>query len=561
MKKSNFLIIFLFLSCLILAQNKKLQQSSVVIENTILQTNSNFYLAGENIFYKLICINSSNNQISNFSKVAYIELIDKEKKSILKQKLILKEGIASNDFFLPTNIQSGYYKVVAYTTWMTNYNSFFEKDILIINPYTNIPEELKEKENNNKTIITTKNSNSNKKIKISKSIYTKREKVTFNVQEQLKGSFILNVNKIDSIPFSNEQNIFTALNKNSSPINLDDFKNAAENRGEIYYGKIESKSSDSGVENKKIAFSQMGDAFDLKISTTNSKGEFTIITDKTINNEGYIQVYEDDRSKYKIALNKFSISNLINENSFKSNKIQSIYGKAILNRSIANQIQNIYYHTKSDTIYSNPKTKPFYTGADKQYILSDYNPQNSLKEVFVEVIPEIYTVKKNGKSIMRVNDYEVNKSDLFENTIVLVDGFLLQEIDEILTYDPTYFTKINFVNKGYFLNKYIFNGIVNLTTKEQNYVPKISEEWIIKAPLEKPELDKKYFSIDYTKNTYDKIPDYRYQLVWEPNITELAPNKELSFFTSDLKGNYKISIEGITDTGEPVIIEEYIQVN
>lgn len=557
----NLIKLTLFLFAFISYSQINNKQVKLFQEKLILQTNSNFYLVGENIYYKINTLNNINNHYSDFSKIAYIELVNKNNISIFKQKLNLKNGISINDCFIPTNIESGNYKLIAYTKWSLNYNHFYEKDILIINPYTKFTEEI----NNQKSEAI-----SNKEIKksetncfnLTKKYFTKREKIELNLNQKLKGSFVLNVSKIDSLPLLNNSNIKNDLNITLDNLNSNSILYFAENRGEIYTGQIQSKNN-SSIENKKITFTQLGDNFDLRLSTTNKKGEFTILTNKTFNQEGYLQVFDNEKENYQLSLNKFSITNALKDLKFSNTQINPSYYNSILKRSIANQIQNIYYHFKSDTTFTAQKNKPFYFGADKQYILADYKPQNSLKEVFIEIIPEVYITKLNGKSIARVNDYEVNKSNLFEKTLFLIDGFPLQEIDEILTFDPNYFEKINFVNRGYFYNKHIFDGIVNLTTKNLNYIPKITGDWIIKTSLEKPELEKKYFKVEYTelnKEKYKKIPDYRYQLIWEPNITDLSNNSNLYFYTSDISGQFKIIIEGITESGDPVYLEDYFLV-
>lgn len=139
----------------------------------------------------------------------------------------------------------------------------------------------------------------------------------------------------------------------------------------------------------------------------------------------------------------------------------------------------------------------------------------------------------------------------------MVNGFLIQDFEEILSYDPDEFTKVSVVNKGYFLNNHIFNGVVNFTTKDLNYLPTISE-YVTKKIIDRPQLKKRYYTVDYSKNTFEKIPDYRYQLCWEPNITEISNQKPFEFYTSDVPGNYKINIEGVIKSGESISIENYI---
>ena len=61
---------------------------------------------------------------------------------------------------------------------------------------------------------------------------------------------------------------------------------------------------------------------------------------------------------------------------------------------------------------------------------------------------------------------------------------------------------------------------------------------------------KQFYSPKYTpENTNISIPDYRTILYWNPNVIIQNEKKELRFFTSDEKGNYRIIIEGIMNNG------------
>jgi hypothetical protein len=549
--------------CLFSQNTNNDNKTEFIQEQIVLQTNTDFYLSGESILYKTICLNKKNKETITLSKIAYIELINNENTSVLRHKQVINNGISYNDFFIPTNIETGSYKIIAYTKLTQGNNEYASREIFILNPYLQLPE--KHKENNSKEVISLlnyKEENKNtSKINLNKIEFKKREKVTFNSNENLQGNFVINVIKIDSIPdLQVQKNInsliqienYTIENKENSLI-------FPETRGEVFTGKISAKNNNDVIENKKIALSIPGENFDFKIATTDINGSFKFILDNPNGDEAYIQVFDKNKENYKIEL--FNTSIITKTKSEKEVKINSNYANAFLKRSIANQIQNIYYHRKSDTVFAYKKCKPFYDGSDKEYLLKDYNQQNTIKEIFIEIIPEVYISKKEGKQTFSVNDYEVNNSNLYFNTLVLVDGFLLQDFDEILTFDPAYFTKINFVNKGFFLNKYMFNGVVNLTSKDFNYIPNTSQEYIIKAKLDRPQLIKKYYNVDYSKNNFEKIPDYRYQLYWEPNVTEINSKNTFEFYTSDISGNFKIIIEGITTTGESVYLENYIKVN
>lgn len=548
--------------CLYAQKTNNDYKTELIQEQIVLQTNTDFYLSGESILYKTICLNKKNKETTTLSKIAYVELINNENNSVLRHKQVINNGISYNDFFIPTNIETGSYKIIAYTKLTQSNNEYASKDIFILNPYLQLPE--KHKENNTKLIEGLSNITEEKKniakIEPNKKDFNKREKVTFNVNETIKGNFLINVMKIDSIPnLQAQKNLNSLLQiENNTIKNNSDTPLIPETRGEVFIGKITAKKNIDDIENKKIALSLPGENFEFKIATTDINGTFKFLLENLNGDEAYFQVFEKNKENYKIELINSSL--ITNSKSEKVIKINPNYANAFLKRSIANQIQNIYYHTKSDTVFAYKKSKPFYDGSDKEYLLKDYNQQNTIKEIFIEIIPEVYISKKEGKQTFSVNDYKVNNSNLYFNTLVLVDGFLLQDFDEILTFDPAYFTKINFVNKGFFLNKYIFNGVVNLTSKDFNYIPNTSQEYIIKAKLDRPQLFKKYYNVDYSKNKFEKIPDYRYQLYWEPNVTEINSKNTFEFYTSDISGNFKIIIEGITTTGESVYMENYIKV-
>lgn len=563
MTKQTFLIVALFFNSFLFSQKSNSDSKLAAInEQVILQSNADFYLSGESIFYKTICINTSNKETISLSKIIYVELINSQNISILKHKQVINNGISYNDFFIPTNTETGSYKIITYTNLTKNKNEYASRDLFIYNPYIAFPEKFQEKTSSSEIVSASnywQENAANSKIIANKKEFQKREKVVVNINDNLKGNFILNVVKIDSIPSlinPKSNNLFEQTERSTIEENATSFP---ETRGEIFSGKITAKNEGDALEDKKIALSIPGENFDFKITSTDKSGNFHFLMDNFNGEEAYFQVLEKNKENYKIEL--FENSKIKTNITERDIKINPSYAKAFLKRSIANQIQNIYYHTKSDTVFAYKKNKPFYYGSDKEYILTDYNPQNTVKEIFIEIIPEVYVSKKEGKQVFGVYDYEVNSSNIYYNTLVLVDGFLLQDVDEILTFDPAFFTKINFVNKGYFLNKYMFNGVVNLTTKDLNYTPKIEQDYIIKKTIERPQLAKRYFNVNYAKNSFEKIPDYRYQLCWEPNITEISSQKAFEFYTSDIPGNYKIQIEGITKNGEAVLMENYIRVN
>ena len=105
-------------------------------EKIIFQTNKDYFITGETLRFGLTCL-LPNNNLSNISKVAYIELIDEERESVLRQKIELHQGLGNGDLYLPSILKSGKYVIIAYTKWMRNFSleSISQSGITIINPF------------------------------------------------------------------------------------------------------------------------------------------------------------------------------------------------------------------------------------------------------------------------------------------------------------------------------------------------------------------------------------------------------------------------------------------
>lgn len=105
------------------------------IEKIYLNTDRNNYIAGEIAWFKLYIVNGVTNNISNVSKIAYVELLDNTNQIFLQAKINTASGAGNGSFYLPANIPSGSYKIRSYTNWMKNFdaNFFFETTLTIIN--------------------------------------------------------------------------------------------------------------------------------------------------------------------------------------------------------------------------------------------------------------------------------------------------------------------------------------------------------------------------------------------------------------------------------------------
>jgi len=95
------------------------------------------YLTGETLWFKLYLVDGVLHRPLDISKVAYVEILDKNNHAVLQTKVSLQNGFGNGSLFLPASIESENYTVRAYTNWMKNFNPdfYFHKSITVINTF------------------------------------------------------------------------------------------------------------------------------------------------------------------------------------------------------------------------------------------------------------------------------------------------------------------------------------------------------------------------------------------------------------------------------------------
>lgn len=130
-----FLIVFLLFCACLQAQENTFE------EKLFVHTDKNFYLAGEIIWFKIYNVDGVRHQPTDMSKIAYLEIIDKDNKPVMQGKIALKKGKGNGSFYLPSSVNSGNYRLRAYTRWMKNFSAdhYFQKPVTIVNSLKPIP--------------------------------------------------------------------------------------------------------------------------------------------------------------------------------------------------------------------------------------------------------------------------------------------------------------------------------------------------------------------------------------------------------------------------------------
>jgi len=137
--------------------------------------------------------------------------------------------------------------------------------------------------------------------------------------------------------------------------------------------------------------------------------------------------------------------------------------------------------------------------------------------------------------------------------LVLLDGMLIQNHDELLAYSARNIKKIIITKNHIIYGTKKFNGIIEFESFEGDYSTIATGDFIKKVDLFNPLAGKIYFKEDYNNQSKsNRIPDYRNQLLWLPTMDLSSNKKEIIFYTSDISGYYQISLEGFSEDGKAV---------
>ena len=142
--KAVLFVIFMIISDRLLAQPTDFSyvknqfekyRQQVLEEKIYVHTDKDFYLAGEILWFKLYNVDAGLHKPLDISKVAYVEILDKDYKPLIQSKTGLQKGSGKGSFVLPPDLSSGNYIFRAYTNWMKNFDPdfYFEKTIIIVN--------------------------------------------------------------------------------------------------------------------------------------------------------------------------------------------------------------------------------------------------------------------------------------------------------------------------------------------------------------------------------------------------------------------------------------------
>ncbi|WP_425234331.1 hypothetical protein [Ulvibacterium sp.] len=549
-------------------------------ETIFVHYNDPVLLVGEYLYYKMYCLKGDDLTPSPISKIGYVELVGRDKNLVFRHKVPLKSGTGQGDFFIPTTVPTGSYKLIGYTQWMFNadHQDFFTADINIINPYQEIPKtessrkeiegrsaQIRDEINSSDSAVTSEKSPS-LKIELDRAKYAKREqvflKISLGTDAQVNGNYSLSVRKkYVEMPSSKITATQFLLNSDTSEkpygIAINKGIYLPELRGELLSGKVVSKADNTPMAYGKVSLSFFGDNPIVHIVNTNAEGVFrSSLARSDRNNLAALQVLGDTKNQWQILLDSLPRPNYDNLD-FKEFSISPNLNSSILERSIYNQVENAYFEQKPDSTVGINSELPVYHKLEETYILDDYTRFPTLKETIVEIINGVLLRRVKGQFKFLVRSEENYLLGPDNIPLVLVDGLPLEDLSSLVAYDVNGIERIDISRHEYYIGPQLYKGIVSISTKENDFLSKTSLNHVQQVKIVSPISLKQYYFQDYADQSETKrLPDYRHQMFWKPVLELKKEETTLIFYTSDNTGEYEISLEGFTQEGKPISISK-----
>jgi hypothetical protein len=579
------LILINLLTCQYLFSQQSVAKNDVR-EELYIRTDREIYINGEEVWIKVYKLNSLTHTPWDISKVVYLELLDKNNFP-LKQLKVETDGYSgSASFILPDNISSANYVIRAYTNWMKNYKPdlFSYKEISVINPFETI-DHLKlpsdtvlsetaksvpaaipqasavsgERNNPAGSLGNTEVIGQfNYSIKLEKTDYSSREKVkiiitaTDNSGNPVETDLSVSVAKSALVKSSVMPARVTPgvkgteENRDLSPAYLPEFE------GHLISGIVRLKATDEPLGKTDISLSFVGKTARCQFSRTDDNGMFYFLLKEPGMSEIVIQPLSPEITGYYVELNQ-PFSGVYNNYKPSVFYLDSSKIRQVNNAVISMQVSNIYEPFRKDSGGIVKKNIPdFYGKPENTILMSDYIELTSLREVVKEIIPNVYTLKQNGKYDFKL----INKfrGQPFENKpLILVDGVPIYDFEKVLSVNSKEIERADVINTRYFYAENVFDGIVSFITKKGNLSAMEFDNTIFRQVYEACQIPGRFYSPDYTDDQLREshIPDFRNTLYWNPSLHTSKDGKtEAEFFTSDESADYMIIVEGLSSGGK-----------
>ena len=526
-------------------------------ERIFVSTDRSAYLAGDAVWCSLTCLDE-NGLFSNASAVSYVELVSEEG-TACTAKIGLLEGRGAGSFRIPVTTPTGTYRILAYTAVNAAENGtpWLAGSRLVT--VFNTTSRARVADNvvigsGNAPLAQEGRPAAEGQLELSSRIrLPKGQSAVLSLHNGgAAASVSLSIYHADDLPEGARENTPAGFLK-ALPASVSTVRAVTvENDGEIISARIRGtvlKADDLTL----ATLSAAGSPTDLYIGRTEGNDRLRFYTSNIYGNreivcevsqldrqEGYIDFESPFLFPETGPLPKLTLDPAL--------RPDLNARKAALRAEKTRRIDTLttYMTHREDLLLASIPSR--------RYHLDDYTRFHSVKEILVEITPELHLRTDHGvpSLLLTYSDALDRRSDRTDNIAVMMDGVLLSDLNLLLSFDAMLLEDIDIYDQPLVCGRTPLHGIVNFITKK-NYVTALH------FPASVRVVD--FQGVAYPVAYNGAVPegegqDLRQLLYWHPILNlDAGSDYRLEFNTPGYAGRFKAVAEGFTEDGKPVYQE------
>jgi len=555
MARIPFTIIFLLAVLTCLTRNVQ------AAETVYVQTDRSVYISGETVFFKMYVLNTQTRQLSELSKVGYLELRAPKSAPVLKVRVSISKGMATGSFALPDSLHSDAYQLVAFTIFMKNVGeaSFFHREVVVANRL--------DKYLNFKTLKQAPADTGNVHaadaalwVKTDKQTYAPGEKVVLQLGSSFsKANLAVSVYEEPRLALT-DKTIVETLREGPIEPEVKLMPYMPERQSKILRGRVLDATTNKSVQDALILLSCPDSVANLQYALTNSDGLFQLQLSPYYDNKELFLSIKDMPTDLHLKIEVDDNFELATPWQPELSAVQSSAKNYLLKSQDIAYINKTYAVRTINGEKTPSNAQPFcpllYRRPVKPVRPSDFVPLDSFPEIAVELLPTVKFYKQDGSYHARTLTRQQKYYGRIDASIFL-DGVYLDDINKIIALNSEKIKKIDVVEEKRAFGNVVFFGIISIQTFSNEILKTAPASSSLRLKNDSINVGKDFEALRSPSLLESKSPFFKQLLYWNPAA---ALNTDYEFFTSQNTGTFRIKIEGIAPDGNPLSTTTYIEV-
>ena len=510
-----------------------------LVERTYVCTDRHSYVAGEDVFCSVFCFDGGSGSLSDFSSVAYVELISPEG-SAVRVKMALQDGRGAGRLRLPSTLPTGNYRLIAYTALNRNEEDMdYFRGSRVISVYNTLSASRQESVvlDAATAAVEGKDRPYGTAVEGKGRPYGAAAPAGLELEQRGDSLFLRN-SGTECLDFCLSLSISDALPDPEGPGLADFLKARSGDRATLrtdaelsipeYEGEIVSIRVPAMYSGVTAVLSGPGLRNDIYSSTVDSTGLVSFYTGNIYGDRDLVFELNsrDVNDDFSLEVLSPFASPELDRDGVPELHLNGSVAEDLKRRSVAMQISR---HFGIDEYMDSLQLRPdllFKGGTMTVYEMDDYTRFPTMRETIVEYVREVHIRRQDGEPVLKLvpgKSFESYSSMLGGNALVLVDGVPVSEHGRVLDLNPALLRRICIYPYDVSTGSCIYSGVVNFISFRGDM-----------AGLQFPgrvrilDFHGVTFPVTVGAAKEDSLsPDYRYTRIWQP-LLHLEAGEELA---------------------------------